>query len=76
MAYHVRRLCPCHRKLQIGILLPVTKEQGELRKKPIICASDSCDGLRVGVAIDSAFQRLCAANEFLPCLEVVGVIDL
>lgn len=76
MAYHVRSLCSRHRELQIGILLPVTEEQGELGQKPVVCASDSCNGLRVGVAIDSTLQRLCGANEFLPCLEVVGIVGL
>lgn len=75
-AYHVCCFGSRDREFQIRIFLPVSKEQRELCEKSIVDASYGCNGLGVGIAVDASFKRLCGANQFFPCLEVIGVIGL
>lgn len=74
--HHLGSLGPGHGKLQVGILLPITKQQRELGQESIICASDCGDGLRTRVAVDSTFQVLRRTNQLFPCLEVVRIFGL
>jgi hypothetical protein len=73
---HVRCFCTRDGELQVGIFLPVSEQQGEFSQEPIVDVSDSCYGLRIGVAIDSTLQRLGTTNKLLPRLEVVRVVGL
>jgi hypothetical protein len=75
-SYHVRCFCTRDGELQVGIFLPVSEQQGEFSQEPIVDVSDSCYGLRIGVAIDSTLQRLGTTNKLLPRLEVVRVVGL
>lgn len=60
-------------ELEVGILLPVTKEEGELEKESVVCVAQGGKGLGAGVSIQAALEAFASANQLLPCLEAVGV---
>ena len=74
--YHICRFSARNRKLQIGIFLPVSKEQRELGEESIINASCCRDGLGIGIAVDASLKRLSGTDKVLPSLEVIGVVNL
>lgn len=76
MPYHICCFRTGNGKFQVGVLLPISKQQGELGQEAVVDISYGGDSLRVGVAIDSSFEGLGATNQSFPGLEVIGVIEL
>ena len=75
-SYHISCLGPRDGEFHVGIFFPVSEQQGELGEETIVDIASGRDGLGVGVAVNSTFQALAGADQFLPCLEVVGVVSL
>lgn len=75
-AYHLSGLSAGERELLVGILLPVSKEQWELGKEPVVGCANGCDGLGAGIARYSTLEGLRGANQFFPSFEVVRIIKL
>lgn len=76
MTYHLRRLRTTDGELEVGILLPVAKEERKPREKSVVCVSSRCDRLWAGVAVEAAFLCLCRAHELFPVLELFGLGEL
>ena len=72
-AYHFGRLGTGDVELEVGILLPVTEEQRELEEEPVVRVAKSRQCLWTRVAIETAFEALAGADQFLPVLKVVRV---
>ena len=67
--HHIRSLGTGYRELEVGVLLPVAKEERELSEETVVDASDSSDGLRARVSVDPTFQAFAGANQLFPVLE-------
>ncbi len=72
-AYHFGRLWAGDVELEVGVLLPVAEEQRELKEETVVRVTESRQCLRAGVAIETAFEALAGADQFLPVLKVVRV---
>lgn len=73
ITYHLGRLGSCNVELEIGVLLPVAKEQGKFEKESVVGIAQSPQGLGAGVAVQAALQTLAGAYKLLPVLEVIGI---
>lgn len=74
--YHLCGFSAGDRKLKVGVFLPIPKQKRKLCEEAIVDVAHCRDGLRIGVAVDSALECLCAPNKLLPDLEVVRIINL
>jgi hypothetical protein len=74
--YHLCGFGAGYGKLQIGILLPVTKKEGKLCEEAIVVGANGGDSLGIRVTIDAALEGLGATDNLLPSLKVVGIIQL
>jgi hypothetical protein len=70
-ADHLGRLGASNGKLEVGILLPVSKEQWELCKKAVVNTSGRCDGLRTRVSVQTSFEPFYRADQLFPVFELV-----
>lgn len=68
---HLGRLGASNGKFQVGILLPVSKEQRELCKKAVVDAPGRRDGLRTRVSVQPAFKPFSRAHQLFPVLKLV-----
>lgn len=55
VSYHFRSLCARYGELEVGILLPVAKEQGKFAEKAVVDTPESGDGLGTRVPVNAAF---------------------
>lgn len=74
--HHLCSFCAGDRELHVGIFLPVSEEERKLGEEAIVGMACGSDGLGVRVTVDATLKRLCAAHEFLPSFEVIGIIGL
>jgi hypothetical protein len=74
--YHLGRLGAANRELEVGILLPVSKEERELCKEAVVGVAHELDGRGTRVARYAALEVCCARDERFPPLEVVLVLYL
>lgn len=72
-AHHFGRLGAGDLELELGVLLPEAKVEGELGEEAIegIAAGGERGG--AGVAAQATFEGLARVDELLPVLELVGV---
>lgn len=75
-SYHLCGFGSCDGKLQIGIFLPISEEERELCEEAIISVSCSGNCLWARVAIETTFESLSRAHEFLPIFKVIRVLKL
>jgi hypothetical protein len=76
VAYHFSRLRAANRELEIGIFLPVSEKEGELVEEAVVDVAHELDGRGTRVAGYAAFEVGCAADEALPPVIVVFVLNL
>ena len=74
--YHFCSFSAGDGEFKVCIFFPISKKKRKLCKEAIVDVAHCRDGLRIGVAVDSALECLCAADKLLPGLEVVWIIDL
>jgi hypothetical protein len=74
--YHIRSFGSGDGEFQIGIFLPVSEQQRELGQEPVVDVAHCGYRLRVGVAVDASFEGLGSANEPLPGLKIIRVVEL
>src|SRR4051812_25649214 len=67
--YHFGRLGTRDVEFEIGILLPVAEQQGELEKESIVCGAEGCQSLRARVSVETAFESFTGAYQLFPVLE-------
>jgi len=63
-------------KIEVGILLPVSKQQRKLGEEAVVDVADGADGLGAGVAVDTAFESMRSRHQGFPRLKVIDVVDL
>lgn len=56
LAHHFGSLGSCYRELEVGVLFPITKEEGKFREEAIVDIAHGGNGLGAGVAIDPSFE--------------------
>lgn len=65
-SYYLRRFRARDRELEVGVLLPVAKEERELGEESVEDLSGCGYGLGAGVSVQTALEGLCRTNEGLP----------
>jgi hypothetical protein len=73
---HLSCLCATNRELEIGIFLPISKEQWELVQKAVVDVAHQLDGRGTRVPGDAALEFGRAGDENFPLLELVLILDL
>lgn len=76
VTHQLSGLCPCDGEFQICVFLPISEQEGEFGKKSVVAVSCNDNGLRTGIAIETSFQAFHRANEFLPSLKAIGILEL
>lgn len=71
--YHFGRLGTGDVELEVGILLPVAKEQRELEEEAVVGVAESRQSLGTRVPIETAFEALAGSDQLLPIFEIVGI---
>lgn len=72
-AYHFGRLWARDVEFEVGILLPVAKQQREFEEESIVGVAECCQSLGARVPIQSTLKALAGPDQFLPVLEAVGI---
>jgi len=76
LPYHFGGLGASNREFQIGILLPVSKQERELGKEAVIRVPGCRNCLWTRIPVQASLESLCRTNKFLPVLEVIGIVEL
>ena len=70
---HLGRLGAGNIELEVGILFPVAKQEGEFEEELIVRVAQRREGLRARVAIQATVEGLAGAHQLLPAFKVVRV---
>ena len=70
---HFGRLRSSYVELHVGVLLPVTKQEGESLKETIECIAEGGQSLGARVAVQASLEGLAGLDQGFPGLEVIGI---
>jgi hypothetical protein len=73
---HLGRLGAANGELEVGVLLPVSEEEGEFGQEAVVYVAHQLDGGWAGVARDAALEVRRTRDERFPSLKVVFVLYL
>ena len=73
IAHHLCRFWAGDIKLHVGVLFPVSEQEGELEQEAIVGISKCRKGLRARVSVETALEGLTRFDQVLPVLETVRI---
>ena len=76
VAHHLCRFWAGDVELHIGVLFPVSEQEGKLEQETIVGISKCRKCLGARVSVEAAFEPLARLNQVLPVLKAVGVFLL